>query len=1616
LPDTFTTLPCPFPTELNISNITLTSMDLAWTENGTASEWEIEYGPTGFLQGSGTTIFVNTNPYNITQLSHSTTYDFYVKAVCGVEDSSVWSVKVSAATLCVSFSPPVYMGFEAQSTIPTCWSTFSTSTNFSIVNVGSAPTCTPHSENRMLCFNSYSISAGNYAVLFSPIIALTGAPIEVSFWQYRDPSYSNNSTEGIEILYNSTNSLTGATSLGFTSRYFANAGWYNIKYIIPEGIIGNYYIMFKATSQSGNNQYFDDISILCLNPSTISLENVSTTSISLNWNNSNSAGSDYILSYEVNALTPFNPENGTQITIPTGTPLPYIINGFTFGDKISVAVKSNCSTTWTTSEITLCPNITPPSIPETFETMLPNSCWDTKTGNLPLTGNVYLNIPIDYSWYIQSNLSTNSASCALFGVFNSNWLITPSFDLGDGTIQYELNFDLARTEYNSSSLGNLNLSYNARFVVLISTDNGATWNSTGILKEWNNSTGTPFSSLTNFLQPQSIILYDSTAISPYTGIVKFAFFVFEYDNSNTFYNEIHLDNFQINVYNPCMPPNEISNTTISSTSAQLNWTENNGASSWVIEYGAPGFTLGTGTIVNAITNPFTLIGLEPSTTYEYYIKTNCIGSSSSNWSLPNNFTTLPSCPIPSALIASNITVNSANLSWTENGFATAWEIEYGPTGFIQGTGLVIPVTNNPYLLTSLTNSTTYDFYVKAVCGVEDSSLWSVKISFTTPCLPISLPLIEGFESSSSIPTCWTTSTTDANYSICSSGTHPTCSPHGGTKMLLYNSYSIPSGNHAILYSPIITLNGAPVMVSYWQYRDTEYNGIDYATEGVEVLFNSSPSTIGATSLGFTSRYNTTAGWFQISYTIPAGMTGNIYIIFKTTSEYGNNQYIDDININYLPVICSVPNGLAVSFIQANNATITWTSVGTETAWELAYKESTSSIWNAVIVSNTPSFNLVSLTSSTNYDVKVRAICSANDTSAYSSIINFTTLFGCITPTSLSISGITTTYAIITWSPISSETSWEVDYKPASSSIWITHIANTYPIYYLNGLTSSTNYNVRVRSVCSGGIYSDYTVIENFATATPPCNPPSNLQITNITHNSAVVSWTMNNTETSWELSYKESTSSIWNAVIVSNTPSFNLVSLTSSTSYDFKVRAICAAGDTSIFSMISNFTTLEPPCYTPTNLAVTAISTSSATITWNSMGTETQWQVDYKPALSSVWNTQIVNTYPIYYFSGLTPSTNYNVRVRSVCSGGIYSDYTVIENFLTSAPPCLVPTNLQITNITNNSAVTTWTTNGTETSWQLAYKESSSSIWNTVTVSNTPSFNLVSLTSSTIYDVKVRAICSANDTSIFTTISNFTTLEPPCNSPTDLLSSNITPTSATISWTAGGTETQWLVDYKLLSSTIWTSLSLSSTTTQLIQSLQANSTYEVRVKAICSLTNESAFSTPIQFTTEENITYIISATANSFGTISPSGSVVVNAGADQLFTFIPNLDCTIDSLVINDGNPIHYTLLTYTFPDVTSNQSITAIFSDHSRINENQIATYVHLFPNPTNSFIEISIDNDQLQVYECRIFDIYGKLLKINSILSASTLIDVSDLTDGIYIASIISKKGIILKKFVKL
>lgn len=118
------------------------------------------------------------------------------------------------------------------------------------------------------------------------------------------------------------------------------------------------------------------------------------------------------------------------------------------------------------------------------------------------------------------------------------------------------------------------------------------------------------------------------------------------------------------------------------------------------------------------------------------------GTSSSNWGETEdyivNITVAPPCLPATSLSVSNIADSSAVVSWTSDAGNTS-TIEYGPTGFVLGTGTLVGNATSPYTLTNLLPQTSYQVYVIDTCPGNVVTPPTGPVSFTTQCSPFPYP-------------------------------------------------------------------------------------------------------------------------------------------------------------------------------------------------------------------------------------------------------------------------------------------------------------------------------------------------------------------------------------------------------------------------------------------------------------------------------------------------------------------------------------------------------------------------------------------------------------------------------------------------------------------------------------------------------------------------------------------------------------------------------------------------------------------------------------------------------------------------------------------------------------
>ena len=105
---------------------------------------------------------------------------------------------------------------------------------------------------------------------------------------------------------------------------------------------------------------------------------------------------------------------------------------------------------------------------------------------------------------------------------------------------------------------------------------------------------------------------------------------------------------------------------------------------------------------------------------------------------------IPACPAPISLALTGATRTTGTMSWSSS--ESAFDIEVGPMGFVQGTGTSYTSTTTSATATGLTQNTYYDAYVRSNCSAagDGYSTWEGPFTFKTECGSFAGPYTETF--------------------------------------------------------------------------------------------------------------------------------------------------------------------------------------------------------------------------------------------------------------------------------------------------------------------------------------------------------------------------------------------------------------------------------------------------------------------------------------------------------------------------------------------------------------------------------------------------------------------------------------------------------------------------------------------------------------------------------------------------------------------------------------------------------------------------------------------------------------------------------------------------------
>ena len=453
----------------------------------------------------------------------------------------------------------------------------------------------------------------------------------------------------------------------------------------------------------------------CQTPDNVKADSIYTASALINWT--------------TYGQTLFNLlyTDGTAMDTLYSVECPYLLEGLTPSTAYGIKVQAACageSGSWS-SMATFKTAYGVPFSEKFNESSIPAD-WNQYSGLLSdiLAGTQ--NLSSASSWYFGANngVFDSHARVNIYGTSRYHWLVTPNINLTDDV---QLTFDLALTKFSGTAFAvDPTQQADDKFVVLASTDNGATWT---ILRQWDNA-GSDYVYNNIATNGEEVAI----SLAAYNGqSVMIAFYGESTETGGD--NNLHIDNVLIDRVPTCLKPTGLSISEIRAHKAKIAWTAAEGQSAWQIAY-ATKATEKPDTLANILdvtVNPYVLENLDPATTYYVYVRANCgVDDGVSRWTDGKSFKTTIACPAPTNLQAVLTPGNGtiATLKWTAGGDEQSWRVEYS-TNANMSDSVAVVVDDTIYNLTGLTSETTYYARVLADCGELDSlSAYSTKIEFT----------------------------------------------------------------------------------------------------------------------------------------------------------------------------------------------------------------------------------------------------------------------------------------------------------------------------------------------------------------------------------------------------------------------------------------------------------------------------------------------------------------------------------------------------------------------------------------------------------------------------------------------------------------------------------------------------------------------------------------------------------------------------------------------------------------------------------------------------------------------------------------------------------------------
>ena len=460
---------------------------------------------------------------------------------------------------------------------------------------------------------------------------------------------------------------------------------------------------------------------------------------------------------------------------------------------------------------------------------------------------------------------------------------------------------------------------------------------------------------------------------------------------------------------------------------------------------------------------------------------------------------VPSCMRPEAtsVVASDITSNSATISWTDNDEShSAWNVYYRATGTEEYTS--IPATDVSVALTGLDASTQYEVYVTTDCGTEESEATNM-VSFSTQMVEVSIPYSCDFDVAGNNGWALKNGTCTNKWHVgtptgATSGALYISKDNGATTDYNISAFSVvvaeklfqTGTSDSLTISFDLTIGGegaSDYLKVFWISADSA--SYEASTSSMYYSDNSYSSNVIMGKTSSTKYINLLTGTQTMRATIAnqPNTLRKLVFVWKNDSSIGTQPgaIIDNLSIEETggdtPAPCDAPTALTASNITETSAEVTWN--GTASSYEVRLAGGTAE------TVTTTSKTFTGLTAGTAYTVEVRAVCESSQSAWVSTSFTTQNESGITAPTVNTLAASNITHDGATLNGTITAGSEEITaqgfmYKASSAADWTTVAATGTNISAaVNNLTAETAYEYKAFATTASGTVEG--AVESFTT-------------------------------------------------------------------------------------------------------------------------------------------------------------------------------------------------------------------------------------------------------------------------------------------------------------------------------------------------------------------------------------------------------------------------------------------------------------------------------------------------------------------------------------------------------